>query len=218
MKNKNKSTAQLWPEADPEQLLRIAAAEQDPVLKKALLDRAVEAQPDSLEAHRQLLMLGQLWQRDGKHVNYDLIKCYLLHAFDPYEPEPSAKRTAMIRELTNGAELQKCLGLTDDPEAFVQQYCETLCSEYLRYFLLGSNARMRRVFGFSFGSAEKNLAAPVADMLFSMQQAELPPLFRKALPAAMRSAWRTQIGDEAPVEAELLRLEQNNLKAKDMQS
>ena len=179
-----------------------AEREADPVRKKRLLDEAAAAYPDALAPQEALLHLGRLWQRNPKQPDYHVIKCYLLHIFDHPEQETPAMREAMLQELTEGPQLQRCLELADDPQAFLRRYMRRLCSEYVRLFLVDDNRRSGRLFGLQVSRMEKSLARPAANMIRNMELAELPGAFA-ALPECLKEAFRNEVGPTAWLERAL---------------
>lgn len=122
--------------------------------------------PKSLEVQRALLLFGRLYERDGKHVDFSVIHCYLLQLFlEPAEIKKS-KRSDMMTELFDSPRLSKCLELTDDKNGFLIDYYSSISEKFINLFLKGSNQYMRNLFGFSFSKkASKNLAPPCAKML-----------------------------------------------------
>ncbi len=182
-----------------------AEAVEDPVRRKKLLDEIAARYPDALAPQEALLHLGRLWQRDPKTIDYHRIKCYLLHVFDAPDEETPAMRDAMLKELTADPQLLRCLSMTDDPDGFIRRYADRLCRDYVKIFMMGSNRRSGRVFGFQFGHPEKLLALPAAAMYKRMLEARLPDSFA-CFPDALAQAFRTEVGDPAEFESACRRL------------
>ena len=178
---------------EAERLVRKAEQTDDPVRKKRLLDEAAAACPEALAPQEALLFLGRLWQRDRKQIDFHIIKCYLLHVFDQPEQETPEMREAMTAELTADPQLQRCLELAGDPQAFLRRYMLRLCREYVQLFLAGDNRRSGRLLGFQTARPEKALARPAANMIRNMELAALPEPF-SALPDCLREAFRSEIG------------------------
>lgn len=183
-------------EKDALRLVDKAAQAADPVKKKKLLDEAEALCPDSLHAQREKLYLGRLWQRDLKNIDYHLIKCYLLHVFEAPEQETPDMRRAMLRELTEDPQLLKCLRLAPDPEAFIVEYVQWICREYVKVFLKGSTAHSGRFFGIQFTKPEKALALPTAKMLRNMALAGLPAPYDTLLPKTLEETFVRDVGSD----------------------
>lgn len=170
---------------------------EDPKKQKALLDEAAARCPNSLAVQRELLLLGDLWKRDGSPESLYYIKFYLLHAFESPDAETPERRAAMLAELTSHPQLEKCLSMTEDNEGFIRDYLTQLCRQYIAVFLKGSNRYNHNIFGFSFGRLEKSLAYPAAKMLRNMEQNELPEPYRTLLPQCFLKAFQSEIGDDS---------------------
>ena len=187
-----------------EEALRLCAQAEraaDPVRKKALLDQAAEACPDSLTVQSELLHLGRLWQRTPRRMDYHVVKCYLLHVFEDPAQETPQMRRAMLAELTGDAQLKRCLALAEDPEAFLREYLTRLCREYVRLFLKGSAAYGGRFMGLQVVRLERSLARPVARMLDNMDKAALPAPYDTLLPECLLAVFRADVGSDAYVRA-----------------
>jgi len=149
-----------------EDLLFVARTQQDPVWRHQALTRAEQLVPENLEVQRALLLHGRLHERDPKKMDFSVIKCYLLHAFEHPEDHPPEEARRMARELFEEARLLRCLKLATDPEAFLREYLQELAREYMRIFVAADNRHIPRVFGISFrGSLARYLAAPACDIL-----------------------------------------------------
>lgn len=151
---------------DADTCLRLANAAEDPVYRHQLLARAEELAPQNLSVQRALLMLGRLHERDPRHVDFSVIKCYLLHVFEYPEQHAEQDIREKAREIFDHPRLKKCLGLSSDPDAFLRGYLEELSLEYIRVFLAASSAHSPSLLGFTLKhSAAKCLAEPMAKML-----------------------------------------------------
>lgn len=157
------------PLEDPLPYLRKAQEESDPARRYALLLKAEEAAPQDLRVQKALLLHGRLHERDKRKVDFSVIKCYLLHAFEVPQEHAKAQREQMVKELFEEERLLKAMALAGDPQAFLREYLTALSGEYIRLFLKGSSRYMKPVFGFApIGKPHKLLAEPVAAMIERM--------------------------------------------------
>ena len=181
-------------QAKAQLLTERAKEEKDPRRQHELLSQAEKLSPDSLAVQSALLYLGRLHERTAKRVDFSVIKCYLLHAFDRPEEHTPAQREAMLTELFHHPRLKKCLALAPDPEAFMKEYLENLCGQYIALFLKGNNLYMRPFFGFSTGKPEKLLAAPAARIIRAIREDErLEPIQRALLSQAFYAAFSKEM-------------------------
>ena len=104
-----------------ETYLSLAQKEKDPLKKHVLLTQAARIAPDNLAVQKELLMLGNLYQRDGKNPDPRLIKCYLFHIFEHPECHAEEEQRAMAREIFDHPQLQRCLSLTPAPQEFLKE-------------------------------------------------------------------------------------------------
>ena len=154
-------------------LIDRALRQSDPVQKHALLEQAQQTDPQSLRAAEELLLLGRLHERDPRHIELSVIKCHLLMLYLEPETFSPAQADAARQELFSHPQLERCLSLAPDKEAFLRRYLERLCGEFIQLFLRGSSRYMHRVFGLGSESrAPKYLASPVAVMLSRVWQDE----------------------------------------------
>lgn len=174
-----------------------AAQITDPVKKKKLLDQAEQLCPDSLAVQREKLYLGRLWQRDLKNIDYHLIKCYLLHVFEAPETEAPAMRESMLQELTADPQLLRCLDIAPDREAFITEYVQWICREYVKVFLKGSTSHNGRFMGIQVTKIEKALAMPTAKMLYNMSKMNLPAPYDTLLPRTLVETFVRDVGPDA---------------------
>ncbi len=150
-------------------LLRRAQEESDPKKRYALLQKAEEAAPENLRVQLALLLHGRLHERDGRKIDFSVIKCYLLHAFEEPEAYPPARREEMFRELFSQERLVKAMDMAPDGKGFLREYLTALSGEYIHLFLRGSSRHMKPVFGFApAGKPSRLLAAPAAGMIRRM--------------------------------------------------
>lgn len=157
-------------EGDPAALLLRAEGEKDPGKKYMLLLEAEKAAPQDLKVQMALLLHGRLHERDGRRVDFSVIKSYILHIFEEPKSHSDKEREAMLRELFHEERLTRCLGFAPDPDGFLRDYLERLSLHYITLFLRGNSRYMKPIFGFStgLGKAPRLLAEPVARMLFAM--------------------------------------------------
>lgn len=170
----------------------------DPVKKYELLKKTQAEYPDSLAIAEEILFLGRLNERNPKSLDFSVIKCYMLMIY--LEPDTIApdKIDVLRRELFNHPNLDRCLALTDDREAFLNRYLTRLSSQFIDLFLHGSSKYMRRYFGFGLDSrAPKLLAGPTARMLAAMRHdEELTPEQRSMLMHALYAAFSTRLSGD----------------------
>lgn len=187
------------PEDDAVQaLLKQAAAQSDPVKRHDLLIRAQEQYPRSLAIAEELLLLGRLYQRNPRKLDFSVIKSWLLNLYlEPrtFTPEQQA---AMRSELFHHPDLDRCLGLCGDQNAFLIRYLTRLSNQFIELFLKGNSQYMHRYFGFGLESrAAKYLAEPSARMLAAISaDTELTDCQRALLKNAFFNAFRQQLGED----------------------
>jgi hypothetical protein len=195
--------AQLKPQpvsspVDVSGLVLKAQEEEDPVKRYAILQKAEEAAPRDLNVQKALLLHGRLHERSKRQLDYSVIKCYLLHAFEPSREHTTPQREKMILELFGEERLRKAMDMADDPNAFLKEYLTALSGEYIRLFLRGSNRYMNNVFGFSLGGKpSKMLAAPAGAMILRMfEEPALLPEQRTILAKAFYDAYELEFPGE----------------------
>ncbi len=150
-------------------LLQKSQEEGDPKKRYALLLEAEKANPDNLNVQKALLLHGRWHERDRRKLDFSVIKCYLLHAFEEPKAHTAIQREQMVDELFHEERLGRAMSIAPDPRSFLQEYLTALSQEYIRLFLKGSSKHMRPVFGFApAGKPSKLLAAPAAGMIRSM--------------------------------------------------
>jgi endogenous inhibitor of DNA gyrase (YacG/DUF329 family) len=151
--------------------LSAALREADPVKKHDRLLALLEQHPDSLEVAEELLLLGRLYERGKKGMDFSVIKCYVLNVYlEPEELKP-LKREALRQEIFHHPDLDLCLTLAQEPNVFLRRYLTRLSAEFIRLFLKGSTRHMHAVFGYvNESKAPKHLALPAAQMLQAMQR------------------------------------------------
>ncbi|MEA4999398.1 MAG: zinc ribbon domain-containing protein [Candidatus Limiplasma sp.] len=187
------------PEADAVRaLLDQVAAMDNPRKKYDKLAQAMERYPDSLAIAEELLFLGRLHERSARQLDFSVIKSYLLMLYLEPETLVPEQIAAMREAIFSHPDLQRCLRLAADPNAFLDQYLTKLSTQFIELFLRGSSRYMRRFFGMGLESrAPKYLAAPAGFMLAAMQQDDqLTQEQRARLMRAFFRAFNTQLGGD----------------------
>ncbi len=139
---------------------------QDPRDAHAFLARAAEIAPDDLRVQKELLLLGRLHERNSQHITFHVIKCYLLHAFEHPEKHDKNEQQRMARELFDHEQVSRCLAIAPDKEAFLKEYLEDLCAEYVRLFIAGDTTHTRAILGITIGAKQPvYLAIPAFDVI-----------------------------------------------------
>ena len=180
-------------EEEAMKLVRRSEEGGDPAARKKLLDQAIALCPDSLSVNKAVLLFGRLGDPCKDLTDHHRFKCYLLHVFEG--DEKPAMQEAMLRELTEDPQLQRCLSLAPDRQAFIEDYCLSMCREYINLFIRGNSQYNGTIFGFRFGNLPKRCSVPVALMIYNMGQVSLPAPYDTVLPAAMRKAFESEIGE-----------------------
>lgn len=144
--------------------------EEDPVKKHDMLLALQKEYPDNLEIAEEILLLGRLYERGQKGVDFSIIKSFVLNVYLEPGTLQKSKREALRHEIFHHPDLDRCLALSDDQELVLRSYLTRLSEEFIRLFLKGSSRYMHSLFGFTnTGKASKYLAAPAAQMLMAMQ-------------------------------------------------
>lgn len=138
------------PQEKPEvrALLEQAEHERRPDRAYALLQKAVEADPESFAAQRALLYHGKLYEAARRPGDYALIKSYLLHMYEQPEKYTDAQREERVRELFEDPLLKRACQLSGDAAACLDAYLAHLAEEYLRIFIMGRSGLATGMFGF----------------------------------------------------------------------
>ena len=186
---------------EPEELreaLKRAAETSDPRKKFELLKAAEGEYPQSLGVAQELLFLGRLYERGGKNVDFSIIKCFLWMLYLEPEQFTKKRKDELREELFAHPQLQKCLALCDDPDAFLWMYLLRLAEEFIKLFLRGDSRYMRRIFGLGSDSrAPKFLADPVSCMILSiLGDEQLSPEQRELLTRALYQAFSKDMAGE----------------------
>ena len=139
---------------------------QEPRDAHAFLMRAAEMDPSDLRVQKELLLRGRLHERDPHNITFHVIKCYLLHAFEHPEKHNQEEIQRMARELFDHPQLQRCLAIAPDQDAFMKEYLNDLCAEYVRLFIAGDTSHTRAILGITIGSKQPVfLAIPAYDII-----------------------------------------------------
>lgn len=186
--------------------LSAVLAEPDPKKRYEALVALRETHPGSMEIAEELLLLGRLYERGKRGVDFTIIKCYVLNVYLEPDALKKDKREALRREIFDHPDLTACLALTDDPDAFLRRYLSRLSEEYIRLFLKGSTQHMHTFFGFTNHSkAAKYLASPAAAMLRAMlQDGSLTDAQRSMLSQAFYGAFASQMNGNTQYLDELI--------------
>jgi hypothetical protein len=170
----------------------------DPVKKHRILTEALAKYPQSLPIAEELLFLGRLYERGKGTLDFSVIKCYLLNIYLEPDAFAPARADELRHELFNHPDLDRCLALAPDREAFLRHYLHRLGCQFIDLFLRGSSKYMRRIFGFGLESrAPKLLASPAARMLAAMHgDAALTPAQRDMLMQAFFDAFSAQLSGD----------------------
>ena len=190
-------------------------SEPNPVIKHERLLALREQYPDSLEVAEELLMLGRLYERGKKGLDFSIIKCYVLNVYLEPDTLREDKREELRREIFSHPDLERCLSLSGDGELFLRRYLTRLSEDFIRLFLKGSTRYMHSIFGFtSEGKAPKYLALPAAGMLRAMHRdGALTGAQRRLLTQAFYAAFARQMNGETKYLDELLQKYDLNLDA-----
>ena len=179
-------------------LLTKANKQTDPIKKHDLLLKAMEEDPQSLSAAEELLLLGRLYERSPRKLDFSVIKSFVLNAYLEPEEYATEKRLAMRREIFDHPDLTRCLALAEDEDAFLTRYLTRLSNQFIELFLRGSSRYMRRFFGMGLDSrAPKLLANPAVRLINEVRgDPELTARQRSLLTHAFYSAFSGQMGGD----------------------
>lgn len=178
----------------------------DPVKKHRLLMEAEQKYPESLEIAEALLFLGRLHERDSKKLDYSVIKCYLWHMFLTPKDFSEEQKNSIRHELFHHPQLEKCMALAPEADAYLRRYLQRLAAEFVHLFLKGSTHYTRSFFGFRLdGRMGRVLAQPAADILCRIREDEqLEPQQRAVAYDAFYRAFLSETGGESKWLNELL--------------
>ena len=152
---------------DPEALVALSESlVNDPWRRRALVEKAVSAFPDSLRAQYALLMLGQLGTGSRRKADFSQIKSYILTPFEKPEAFGADEKKRLIREIFDHPLLKRCVEMAEDADRFLVCYLKDLAGEYAELFITGSSAHSGAYLGFSTPSSRlKGMSAPLSRML-----------------------------------------------------
>lgn len=177
-------------------MLARAKDQSDPVAKYAYLSRAAQLAPADIRAQRALLMHGRLHERNPKHLDYSVIKCYLFHAFEHPADHSADKQKAMARELFDEPQLLKCLSLAEDKDKFMKDYLQEISAGYIQLFIAGDSRHSPGIMGIVISSKlPKYLAGPARDVIVNILSSPyLDSAERLLLAAAFYRAFTAFVG------------------------
>ena len=185
--------------------LSLVHGESDPVKKHEMLEKLLAENPDSLEVAEEILYLGKLYLRGQKGLDFSVIKCYVLNVYLEPDEMKKDRREALRREIFSHPDLDRCLRLTQNKDAFLRRYLQHISGEFIDLFLKGSTRHMRSFFGFvNQSKAPKYLAAPVVKMMLNMQRDEtLTQEQRQLLMQSLYAAFASKLGDTQSLDEQM---------------
>ena len=154
--------------AAPSPFAERLAKETKPARQYAIIQEALEENPDDFEANEALLFLGRLHEkRRGRDIDFSVIKCHLLCIYDGPERLSASEYGAKHHELFEGEQLRRTMALAQNPAAFFGAYLARMAREYIDLFIRGDNRYATWGFGFSrsMDSLAKSCAEPVRQMI-----------------------------------------------------
>ena len=152
-------------------LLDQADKAKDPVKKYAILMEAEKQYPDELEVAEAILFHGRLHERSPRKLDFTVIKCYLWHMYLTPRDFTEEQKNAMREELVAHPQLQRCLSLAPDRQAYMRRYLEKLGAEFVSLFMKGSNRYNQSILGFRLDSRmDRVLAEPTAFMMENIRR------------------------------------------------
>ncbi len=174
--------------------------------RRKILQKGLEACPDSREIAWELLFIGEPETKRMKGIDFSVIKSWILEIYLKPGDFSEEKRDRMRAQLFDAPEVTRTLAQFEHPEAKQQEYLQRLCREYVELFLEGSNLVMGNIFGFHIErNKEKKLAAPVAEMISRIRADEkLLPEQREQLWKAMYQAYGARTGGKMAYLDELI--------------
>lgn len=170
--SKNSSPRDTQDKAIREYLLR-AEKITDLRKRKTVLLEARQHFPDRLIIEQELLMIGNPRPPKKNRLDFFIIKCCLLHLYLTPDAFGEEEKEDLRNELFSGEQLQKCLSLAPDAEAFRIDYLHRLCADFIRIFLRDSTLYNHTFLGFRIDRhPERTFAAPVAGMIREIERDE----------------------------------------------
>ena len=177
--------------AEAEKWIKKALASNSYPERKKILQKGLQACPDSREIEWELLFIGTPDPKPQRgKIDFSIIKSWLLQIYRTPGDFSAEKRDAMRRELFESPQLQAVLAGREKPEEKMREYLERLCREYTEIFLKEDNRLMGNIFGLRIGrNRDKVLENAVDSMIRQMDADEkLTPERRQMLQEAMRKA------------------------------
>ena len=174
--------------------------------RKKILQKGLEACPDSREIAWEMLFIGEPETKRPKGIDFSIIKSWILEMYWKPGDFSEDRKNRMRAQLFDAPEVIRTLALFEHPEAKQQEYLQRLCREYVELFLEGSNQVMGNIFGFRIErNKEKRLAGPVAQMISRIRTDEkLLPEQREQLWKAMYQAYGARTGGKMEYLDELI--------------
>ena len=153
--------------------------------RKKILQKGLEACPDSREILWELLFIGEPEKKRMKVFDYSIIKSWVMEIYHTPGDFSEDKRNRMRAQLFDAPELAACFNRFENPEEKHREYLLRLCREYVELFLEGSSPGMGDIFGIRMErNKEKKVAVPVADMIARIRADE------KLLPEQREQLWK----------------------------
>ena len=181
---------------EAEKWIRKALAVNSYPERKQILQKGLEACPDSREIAWEMLFVGEPETKRTKGIDFSIIKSWILEIYLKPGEFSEEKRNRMRSQFFDDPELVRTLNLFDNPEDKQREYLQRICREYVELFLEGSNLVIGNIFGFRMErNKEKKLAVPVAQMIDRIRADEkLLPEQREQLWKALYQAYGTRTG------------------------
>lgn len=155
--------------AEEQKLLNEVRSQDDPVKKHRLIEEGLARFPDSFSLHEEALYLGRLWQRDGRRLDFSVIKCHLLHIYLTPGEFTAQQRADKRNELFHDTDLEACKRISGRGDEFTAESLRKLSAQFTDLFLKGSNTYNRTFFGFHVErNADRALSSPAAGMVTRM--------------------------------------------------
>lgn len=185
--------------------------ESNPIKKHKLIETGIQICPNSLPLHEEALFLGRLYMRDGKKLDFSLIKCHLLYMYLTPENFSDKKKHDMRNELFHDAELETCITLSGNEEQYLRKYLRQLSKQFTELFLCGSTYYTKTIFGFRIDQQlDRVLAKPAAQMIAQMLNDEvLTKAESSILSKAFLQGFSDAVGNDSYLKQELDKINVN---------
>ena len=183
-------------DAEAEKWVQKALAVKSYPDRKKILQKGLEACPDSLEIAWEMLFVGEPETKRGLGLDFSIIKCWILEIYWKPQDFSEDKRNRMRAQFFDDPKLVSTLNRFENPQDKQREYLQRLCREYVELFLEGNNQVMGNIFGFHIGkNPEKKLAVPVAEMIARIRADEkLSPDQREQLWKALYQGYASRTG------------------------